>query len=77
MRYKFVADWKGVVVDYNPTYRARKETGIAYMRRKVKETQRFANGMFNKSVVLYVYEKQDDVYKEIETIKIPALEEEV
>ncbi|MBT3123408.1 MULTISPECIES: hypothetical protein [Bacillus] len=69
--YKFLADWKGVVVDYNPTYRKRKDTGIQYMLKKIAETQKFANGMFNKPVTLFVYQKINGAYKEIEVIEVP------
>lgn len=43
-----------------------KETGIQYMKKKIAETQKLDNGMFNKPVVMFVYRKINSVYREIE-----------
>ncbi|MCY8636646.1 hypothetical protein MOD96_02360 [Bacillus sp. S17B2] len=42
------------------------------MKKKIAETQKFDNGMFNKPVTLFVYQKINGVYEEIEVIEVPA-----
>ncbi len=36
------------------------------MKKKIAETQKLDNGMFNKLVVMFVYRKINSVYREIE-----------